>query len=115
TADTYSNLGTAYYLEHRFKDAARIYEKAIELNDKDYKNWGNLGEACYFDGERGKSVESFQRAIALATHESNVNSSDPELLKYLANYHAMIGDRTHALQLLNLELKRGKFDKDSLF
>jgi tetratricopeptide (TPR) repeat protein len=31
TADTYSNLGTAYYYQHRFKEAAQIYN---DLGDK---------------------------------------------------------------------------------
>ena len=115
TADTYSNLGTAYYFQRRFKDAARTYEKAVQLNDKDCTNWGNLGEARYLDGERDKSVQAFQHAIALAKEALAVNSRDPQPLKYLANYYAMTGDRTHALQYLNSELKQGNFDKDALF
>jgi serine/threonine-protein kinase len=115
TADTYSNLGTAYYIQHQFREAAQIYGKAVEANDRDYTNWGNLGEAMYLDGERQKSVEAFKRAIALAQQQLALNPRDPQLLKYLANYHAMIGDREAAQQYLDLELKLGKFDKDSLF
>jgi tetratricopeptide (TPR) repeat protein/TolB-like protein/tRNA A-37 threonylcarbamoyl transferase component Bud32 len=112
---TYSNLGTAYYYLHRFKDAAQVNEKAVQLNDKDYLNWGNLAEALYLDGERDRSVRAFGRAIVLAKQELAVNPHDPEVLKCLANYHAMIEDHTRAVAYLNDELRQAKFDRDSMF
>jgi tetratricopeptide (TPR) repeat protein/tRNA A-37 threonylcarbamoyl transferase component Bud32 len=115
TADTYSNLGTAYYYQHRFNDAAQTYEKAVQLNDKDYTNWGNLGEALYLKGDRPRADAAFRQAIVLAKRDAAINPRDPQLLKYLANYHAMINDRSHALKYLDQELKQGRFDKDSLF
>ncbi len=115
TADTYSNLGTAYYYQHRFKDAALVYEKAVKLNDKDYTNWGNLGEAYYLCGERQKAGLAFQRGIVIAEKDVAVNDRDPVLLRDLANYHAMIDDRTGALKYLSQSLAYGKSDKDALF
>jgi serine/threonine-protein kinase len=115
TAGTYSNLGTAYYYQHRFKDAAQTYEKAVQLNDKDYLYWGNLGEAYYLSSERQRATETFRTAIELAKQDLAVNPRDPQVLKYMANYHAMVADRTNALKYLKLALEAGKFDKDSLF
>jgi tetratricopeptide (TPR) repeat protein len=115
TADTYSNLGTAYYYQHRFTDAVRVYEKALQLDDKDYTNWGNLGEAHYLSGERDKSVQAFKHAIELANQELAVNPRDPQLLRNLADYYVMIGDRANSLKYLDQELKQGGFDKESLF
>jgi len=115
TADTYSNLGTAYYYQHRFNDAARTYEKALQLNDKDYTNWGNLGEAYYLDGERPKAADAFHHAVRLAEQDLEVNLNDPQLLKNLADYHVMLGDRTNALKYLNRALQQNKFDRESLF
>ncbi len=115
TADTYSNLGTAYYYQHRFNDAAQTYEKAVQLNDKDYTNWGNLGEAYYLSGERAKADTSFHKAIAMAKQDLFVNPRDPQLLRSLANYHAMINDRPNALKYLNQSLELSKVDKDALF
>jgi tetratricopeptide (TPR) repeat protein/5-carboxymethyl-2-hydroxymuconate isomerase len=115
TADTYSNLGTAYYYQHRFTDAVRVYEKALQLDDKDYTNWGNLGEARYLSGERDKSVPAFQHAIDLAKQEFAVNSRDPQLLRNLADYYVMIGDRAKSLSYLDQALAESKADKDALF
>jgi serine/threonine-protein kinase len=115
TADTYSNIGTAYYYLHRFKDAAQTYEKALHLNDKDYTNWGNLGEAYYLDGERPKARAAFERGIAIAEAELAVNDRDPVLLRDLANYYAMVDDRGHAVSYLSRGLEQSKSDKDALF
>ena len=115
TADTYSNMGTAYYYLHRFGDAAQTYEKAVQLNDKDYTNWGNLGEAYYLDGERPKARAAFERGIAIARKELAVNARDPELLKTLANYSVMTDDRDNALKYLALALEQSKSDKGALF
>jgi tetratricopeptide (TPR) repeat protein len=115
TANTYSNLGTAYYYQHRFKDSAQSYEKAVQLNDKDYSLWGNLGEAYYLDGERPKAHAAFEKGISIAEDGLAVNSRDPDLLDALAKYSAMIDDRDHALTYLNQAIEQSKSDKDVLF
>lgn len=115
TADTYSNLGTAYYYQRRFSDAAQTYEKAAQMNDQDYTNWGNLGEALYLDRRPSDAETAFRKAIGLAKKKLEVNPRDSQVLKSLADYHAMIGDRRHALGYLNEALTQSKFDKDSLF
>src|SRR5260370_38456191 len=66
TADTYSNLGTAYYYQHRFKEAAQTYEKAVQLNDKDYTNGGTLGERYYLGGDGPKTDLAFRRPSTIA-------------------------------------------------
>jgi len=115
TADTYSNLGTAYYFQHRFHDAAQVYEKAVQLNDKDYENWGNLGEAYYLDGERPKAREAFEKAADIAKRDLAVNSRDVVVLRDLADYCVMTDDREGALKYLALALEQNKSDKDTLF
>jgi tetratricopeptide (TPR) repeat protein/tRNA A-37 threonylcarbamoyl transferase component Bud32 len=115
TADTYSNLGTAYYYQHRFSEASQVYEKAVQLNDKDYTNWGNLGEAYYLNNERAKASDAFRKAVTLARQDLIVNSQDPQMLKNLADYYVMLDDRANALKFLNRALDASKFDKESLF
>jgi serine/threonine-protein kinase len=112
---TYSNLGTAYYYQHRFKEAAQTYEKAVQLDDKDYMNWGNVGEAYYLSGENSKSESAFRKAIGLAERDLAVSPRDPQILKNLADYHAMLKDRVGAVSYVNQALNASKFDKDTLF
>jgi len=115
TADTYSNLGTAYYYQHRFADAVAAYEKALQFDDKDYTNWGNLGEAYYLIGEISKARHAFQKGVDLAKESILVNAHDPVLLRNLSNYYAMLDDRAEALKYLDQAIAQSKSDKDALF
>ena len=115
TADTYSNLATAYYQLRQFEEAARIYREAVRLNDSDYTLWGNLGEALHLAGKRDSAREAFTKAIAMASENLKVNPRDPQVLKDLADYSAMVADREHALKYLEQALQFSKFDKETLF
>jgi serine/threonine protein kinase/tetratricopeptide (TPR) repeat protein len=42
----YANLGVLYYNEKHYADSAAVTEKALALNDRDYRVWSNL-MACY--------------------------------------------------------------------
>jgi serine/threonine-protein kinase len=96
-----SNLGTLYYKEGEYAKAARMYETALDLNDKDYRVWGNLAAAYYWaPGERGKAEKTYWHAIELGEKQKEVNQRDPEVISHLAGYHAMLGERTEALSLI---------------
>jgi tetratricopeptide (TPR) repeat protein/tRNA A-37 threonylcarbamoyl transferase component Bud32 len=93
----YSNLGTAYFNEARYADAVNSYEQALKLDDRHYDVWGNLGDAYYFTpGRREASAAAYRRAIALATKQAEVNPHDASLLSYVAQYHAMLGEKEPA-------------------
>jgi eukaryotic-like serine/threonine-protein kinase len=115
TADTYTNVGTAYYYQRRYQDAAQAYQKAVQMNDKDYTLWGNLAEAYYLDGERQKARTAYEKAIALAKPELAVNNRDPPLLNALAKYSAMIDDRAQSFAYLSKAVEGSKSDKEVLF
>ena len=51
----------------------------------------------------------------MAKEDLAVNPLDPQLLRSLTNYHAMISERGNALKYLNLSLEQSKVDKDALF
>jgi serine/threonine-protein kinase len=115
TPGTYTNLGTAYFHLRNFMEAASAYAEATRLNDRDYLLWGNLGEAQYFAGNRDEAEKAYRKSIALAEDVLKVNPHEPELLKNLANYHVMLGERAAALKYLDQALAYGKSDKEILF
>jgi eukaryotic-like serine/threonine-protein kinase len=115
TPGTYTNLGTAYFHLRNFPEAAKAYAEATRLNDRDYLLWGNLGEAQNFAGNRREAETAYRKAIALAEETLKINPHDPELLKNLANYHVMLGEREPALKYLDQALAYGKSDKEILF
>ncbi len=96
-----ANLGTVYYYQRRFTESARTLEKALKLNDRDYFTWGQLGSAYYWArGERQKSAAALQRAVALAKEKLKVNERDTTILRHLADYSSMLGEREAALAYL---------------
>jgi eukaryotic-like serine/threonine-protein kinase len=115
TPGTYTNLGTAYFHLRNFPEAAKAYAEATRLNDRDYLLWGNLGEAQNFAGNHQEAEAAYRKGIALAEEALKVNPHEPELLKNLANYHVMLGEREPALKYLGQALAYGKSDKEILF
>jgi len=112
----YSNLATAYFYLRRFGDAARTYDMALKLDDRDYVLWGNLGESYYWSpAEREKAAPTYRRAIALAEEQLKVNPRDAKALGWLANYHAMLGDKKAGLQYLGLALALAPSDPELRF
>ncbi len=111
-----SNLGTLYYKEGEYTRAARMYESALELNEKDFRVWGNLGAAYYWaPGERGKAEKTYRRAIELGEKQKEVNQRDSDVLSHLAGYHAMLAERTEALSLIKLAITFAPHDVQVMY
>jgi serine/threonine-protein kinase len=116
TASNTSNLGTAYFNRGRFADAARAFEQAVKLADTNSELWGNLADAYHWaDGERPRAAEAYRRAIALGEPQLKVNARNAVLLVKLAHYHAMLGDRSDALGLVERALQSAPADDFVLF
>ena len=116
TMDAYSNLGTAYFYLHRYSDSIAAYEKARTLDQQDYMNWGNLGDALYWSVDRrSESSGAYRRAIGLAEERLQVNPQDATVRAFTAQYWAMIGDFHTATAELQKALKAAPHDPDVLF
>lgn len=111
-----SNLGTLYYLQGRYAEAAVKYKKAIEINDKQYEVWGNLGTAYYWTpGERLKADSAFYHAIKLGEEERKINPNDAELLTMLAGYYSMIDNKDKAIEYVKKSLKLAPDQTEAMF
>lgn len=119
TSDAYSNLATAYFYRGDYSTAARTYEKALQTGGTDtfsYLVWGNLAEGYYWaPGERQRSIPAYQKAIALAQDQLRVNTRDASLLSHLALYHAMLQEKTLAINYLQRALSLQSADPELLF
>lgn len=114
-SDSYSNLGTAYFYQHRFADAARTYGEAIRIDPRQYVTWGNLAEAYYWMGRRADAERTYRRAIELARQDLIVNPQNAEALSDCAMYLAMAGDSREAERELASALKAASTnDPDTL-
>ena len=78
----------------------------MKLDEKDYVLWGNLGDAYYWTpGRRAEATAAYEKAIALAERNLQLNPHDAQLFGYLAEYHAMRGERKPALTNLQASLR----------
>jgi eukaryotic-like serine/threonine-protein kinase len=116
TAETLSNLATAYFQARRFEDAAGIYAEAVQLDERNYEVWGNLGDAYYWSpGLRSKAPEAYEKASSLALAALTVNGRDPNALGYLAEYQAMLGRQKPSMEYLERCLRLDPQDPNLLF
>ncbi len=99
--DAYSNIATCYYQLREFEEAVRYDQLAIKLNQNDYLLWGALADAYYeAPGKRNDAATAYKRAIALAQDNLAVNRHDSAVLGNVADYYAMVDDRSSALKFL---------------
>jgi eukaryotic-like serine/threonine-protein kinase len=96
TADIYSDLGTAYFYLKRYTDSVTMFEKATELNPNDEINVGNLADAYRWSGQKAKADATYDKAIALAFKDLQVNPRDAAAMQSLALYYAKKGDAANA-------------------
>jgi tetratricopeptide (TPR) repeat protein/TolB-like protein len=100
----YNNLATLYFDRKRFTDAIPVYQKALVINDRDYRVWANLASAFYWSGKRDSASTEFARTIKLAEDQRSVNPKDATVLSDLADYYSMVGKKAEALVLIKESL-----------
>jgi len=97
----YSNLATAYFLEHHFPEAAHTYELAVQQKNAAYWNWGNLAEAyAQVPGDSGLVRPAYLKAAEMVGDVLRVNPRDVEAIHWASLYQAMLGNRDGALAWL---------------
>jgi tetratricopeptide (TPR) repeat protein len=111
----YSNLGTIYYTLAQYGEAARYYERAIQMNGRDSVRWHNLAAAYQWSGEPQKARAAFQRTAELAEEQRRVNPRDPALLIRLADAYSNLGQAQRALGLLGQGLALAPDDVSDMF
>jgi len=114
-ANAYANAALAFFDMRRFPDAIQQSLAAIKLNDGDYQTWEVLGDSYYFSGSQQSAADAYKKALLLAEQQLKLNPRDSYTLASVAYYHAMLGDRTQALDALNRALQSGQGDKELLF
>ena len=116
TIEAYVNLGATYFLLHRFQEAADTFSQGLKLQENNFVNWGNLGDALYWiPSRRSESTTAYRKAIDLAEQQVAVNPRDGSTLAYLAEYSAMIGDQHAALDFLQRALQDSPHDPEVMF
>src|SRR5262249_38875851 len=106
----YSNLGNIYYRQLKPAQAAPIFEKALALNDKDFRTWDNYALANRWLAIKGdkaaaaKAESGFKRAQELLLQKSAREPNDVDAHQRLAIIYAFFGNRPEAFRHLESAL-----------
>jgi eukaryotic-like serine/threonine-protein kinase len=96
----YSNLATAYLYLRRYGDSVPVLEKAVAMDPNNHIIMGNLADAYRWNNQREKSMAAYDRAVALAYKELQVNPREPDATRYLALYYSKKGDVSKSMEWL---------------
>ena len=114
--ESYGNLGAAYFYMRRYQDSAENLELALKMDDKDWLNWGNLGDTLYeIPSRRRDALTAYRKAIELARARLEVNPKDSVALAFTADYYAMVDKQQQAREQMARALEIAPTDADVLF
>src|SRR5213078_2862360 len=100
TPTLYGNLGTVYFYQGLYPEAADAYTKALAFPEgalpagsKRHAMWGNLGDAWrQIPHRRGEAPEAFRQAARLLGAEVGRDPGNARLRSQLALYLAKAGE-----------------------
>ena len=115
TGAAFSNLGTAYFYQERYREAAEMYRKATDLNRTDARLWGNLADAERWSGLAAEAGRDYRQAIALLEQETAANAHNSEARSRIAMHRSALGEREKALADIAESLRLGPRDGQVLF
>jgi eukaryotic-like serine/threonine-protein kinase len=114
--ESYGNLGAAYFYVRRYEDSAESLQQALKIDDKDWLNWGNLGDTFYqIPSRRADALAAYRKAIELARPRIEVNPKDFLALAFTADYYAMTEQEQPARQHMARALEIAPADAEVLF
>jgi serine/threonine protein kinase/tetratricopeptide (TPR) repeat protein len=102
TAEAYTNLGTLYFFLGEYANSVPLMEKATVLAPKEFRFWGNLGDAYrWTSGQELKAPAAYRQAIRLAEEQLSINPKDPGTRASLALYQVKLGHK----EIAQMEIK----------
>ncbi|HEY6126563.1 MAG TPA: tetratricopeptide repeat protein [Candidatus Acidoferrum sp.] len=110
----YANLGSLYETQKRYAEAARMTEKALEINGNDFRVWANLALAYEWLNKREAAMTAIDKQMALLEPLSKTQPGDASLQSALAVLYAAKNDKSRALQNLENALTLAPADTDVL-
>ena len=113
--ETYSNVGTLYFLTGRYQLAAMAFEKAVSMRPKSELLIGNLGWAYQLAGRQNEATRMLLRAIELARSHLKVDPADRATRRRLVLYYAKSENLPAAEEILTELRAEAPEDCDFLY
>ena len=94
--DVFSDLGLADLILGRYPEGLKMVQKAAEMRPNDQVIIGNLADGYRWSQQHKRAMETYDKAIALANKDLEVNPTDAGTLGNLALYQAKKGNASLA-------------------
>jgi tetratricopeptide (TPR) repeat protein/TolB-like protein len=115
TWSAYSNLGSAYFLLKRYTEAAQMFEKALALSPNQQMAVSNLADAYRWSGQKEKADTTYDKAIALAFKDLEVNPQATDPMAGLALDYAKKGDPKRGMDFIRRARAIDKSDVELIY
>jgi eukaryotic-like serine/threonine-protein kinase len=116
SARAWANLGAAYMYVGRYQEAVDATKKATDLEPHNDVLWRNLGDGYrQIPGEEVQATQAYQKALAAAEDQLNVNPKDFETVSGMALYQAHLGQHSEAAASIAKARSLAPKDSDVLF
>ena len=114
TAHAYTMLGRMYYRQRRWKEAAAMVEKGLQLNRGDYRLWANLALAYDWVGDKANAERAYAEELSRLEVVVKLNPDDADVQCRLGVLYARQHLRTKAISHLEGALARAPDSTDVL-
>ncbi|HKE21625.1 MAG TPA: protein kinase [Bryobacteraceae bacterium] len=111
----YANLANLYYRDGEYQKALGNYEKALQLNDKDYRPWSGLAASYVALGQADKFRVPAERALKIVEAEAQRDPNNAEFQDQVAYLSALMGDRQRAMGHIESALALAPENRDVLY
>jgi TolB-like protein/DNA-binding winged helix-turn-helix (wHTH) protein/tetratricopeptide (TPR) repeat protein len=96
-----TNLGSLRYEQGHYAEAADFYRRASQMDNSDYRTWGNLGDALSaVPATASQARAAYERAARMAQEYVDIKPSDAHAIAVLAWYRANLGQEPEARRLI---------------
>ncbi|MDZ7637823.1 MAG: protein kinase [Bryobacterales bacterium] len=92
-----TNMSYMEFHAGNYKEAVAWNRKALVMDEKSYRVWGNLGAAYERLLQTEEMAAAYRKALALVGDEMKVNPQSGDLHSYQAHFQAPLGMRAEAI------------------
>src|SRR6266478_6607616 len=110
----YANLGSLYEMQKRHAESAEMTEKALKINDNDFRLWANLALAYQWLNQKDRAAAAMDKELALLEPAAKNQPGDASLQSALAVLYASQKQQGKALLALQNALALAPADTQIL-